>query len=154
MTAAIRVRRALRSDEPTLAALAQRLAEFELPAWRTGEEIADADGRAMIDSVHADDPESEVFIAERGGDVAGCLHVLAEMDFFGQRHAHISVLATTAVMEGSGVGRALLAHAEEWARRHGLKLLTLNVFAGNARARRVYEKAGFVPEILKYAKPL
>ena len=154
MTAAIHVRRASRSDEGTLSALAQRLSEFELPAWRTGEEIAVADGRAMIDSVRAEDPESEVFIAERDGDVAGCLHVLADMDFFGQRHAHISVLATTAGMEGTGVGRALLAHAEEWARRRGLKLLTLNVFAGNARARRVYEHAGFVPEILKYAKPL
>jgi GNAT superfamily N-acetyltransferase len=135
-------------------AFARRLAEFELPAWRTGEQIADADGRAMIDAVRTGHEDNEVFIAERDGDTAGCLHVLADTDFFGQRHAHISVLATTTAMEGTGVGRALLAYADEWARRRGLALLTLNVFAANARARRLYEKSGFVPEILKYAKPL
>ena len=36
----------------------------------------------------------------------------------------------------------------------GVSLLTLNVFAGNARARRVYERAGFVSELLRYTKPL
>ena len=71
-------------------------------------------------------------------------------DFFGTRHAHISVIATTEAAEGSGVGRALLAHAEAWARERGLTLLTLNVFASNARARRFYEKAGWAPEMLKY----
>jgi len=28
------------------------------------------------------------------------------------------------------------------------------MFAGNARARRFYEKAGFVEEMIKYAKPI
>ena len=154
MTTDLRVRRAASSDEPTLMTFARRLAEFELPAWRTGEQIAEADGRAMIEAVRVGQADNEVFIAERGRDAAGCLHVLADTDFFGLRHAHISVLATTPAMEGTGVGRALLAYADEWARSRGLPLLTLNVFAANARARRLYEKAGYVPEILKYAKPL
>ena len=64
------------------------------------------------------------------------------------------MIATTAAAEGSGVGRALMAHAEEWTRHRDLPLLTLNVFASNTRARRFYEKAGFDPEFLKYAKPM
>ena len=36
----------------------------------------------------------------------------------------------------------------------GLPLLTLNMFAGNARARRFYEIAGFEVEMVKYAKPI
>ena len=108
----------------------------------------------MLAAVETGAPDEEVFIAERDGSPAGCLHVLVTTDFFGSRHAHISVVATTAAAEGSGTGRALLEHAEEWARGRGVSLLTLNVFAGNARARRVYERAGFVPELLRYAKPL
>jgi GNAT superfamily N-acetyltransferase len=47
-----------------------------------------------------------------------------------------------------------MERAEEWARRRGLPFLTLNVFAANARARALYERAGFRPEVLRYAKPI
>jgi ribosomal protein S18 acetylase RimI-like enzyme len=76
------------------------------------------------------------------------------MDFFGRHHAHISVIATSEAAEGTGVGRALMEYAEQWARKRNLTLLTLHVFAANARARRFYEKAGMAPEFLKYAKEL
>jgi RimJ/RimL family protein N-acetyltransferase len=33
-------------------------------------------------------------------------------------------------------------------------VLTLNVFVANARARAVYERAGFTPDTMRYAKPL
>jgi ribosomal protein S18 acetylase RimI-like enzyme len=75
-------------------------------------------------------------------------------DFFGNRHAHISVVATTEAAEGSGVGRALLEYAEAWSRQRGYSLLTLNVFAANDRARRFYERAGLTAEMLRYVKPL
>ena len=45
-----------------------------------------------------------------------------------------------------------MAFADDWARGRGLPLITLNVFAGNARARRLYERAGFDVELLKYVK--
>src|SRR5690606_29159690 len=63
----------------------------------------------------------------------------------------ISVIATTGAAEGTGVGRALMAHAETRARERGLSLLTLNVFATNARARRFYERAGYAVEMVKSA---
>lgn len=150
----IAVRRAVVQDEPILTALANRLGEFVLPQWRTADEIAIADGREMMDAVRTQDADSEVFIAERDGEPVGCLHVLVDTDFFGLRHAHISVVATMAAAQGTGVGQALIAYAEEWGRQRKLTLLTLNVFDGNSRARKVYERAGFTPEILKYAKPL
>lgn len=150
----MRIRRAEKADEATLAALADRLGAFELPPWRTGDEIARADARAMMAAIDGGREDDEVFIAERNAEPVGCLHMVAVTDFFGRRHAHISVLATTAAAEGSGVGRALLAYAELWTRSRGLSLLTLNVFAANARARRIYERAGFSPETLKYAKPV
>jgi GNAT superfamily N-acetyltransferase len=148
------IRPARATDEATLQELAKRLTAFELPQWRTPEEIAVADGRAMIEAVHGRDPDNEVVIAERDGVPVGCLHVLADTDFFGRRHAHISVIATTEAAEGSGVGRVLLEYTEAWARTRNLALITLNVFAENARAIRFYDRAGYAPEFLKYAKLL
>ena len=42
--------------------------------------------------------------------------------------------------------------AEDWTTRRGLSLMTLNVFAGNERARRFYDRGGFEVEMMKYAK--
>ena len=148
------IRRATRRDEPFLVHVSRRLAEFDLPPWRTAEEIASADANTMLASVEAAQRGDEVMIAERDGVAVGCLHMVSVRDFFGRTHAHISVVATTRAAEGTGVGRALMARAEAWSRERGLSLVTLNVFAANVRARRVYERAGFAPEVLKYAKSL
>jgi GNAT superfamily N-acetyltransferase len=148
------IRHATNADEPALTSLAWRLTGFALPAWRTPASIAEADAREMIAAVRAGSPANEVLIAERGGAIVGCLHVLEETDFFGLRHAHISVVATTADAQGTGVGKALMAYAETWATARGHALLTLNVFAGNDRARGFYERGGYAPELIKYSKKL
>ena len=151
---AIRIRPATEADEAVLVELAARLTAFDVPPWRKPGDIAAADAREMMDAVRAASPDNEVLIAERASVPVGCLRILATTDFSGTRHAHVSVIATTEVAEGSGVGRALLQHAEGWARRLGYSMLTLNVFAANDRARRFYERAGLSPEMMKYVKPL
>jgi GNAT superfamily N-acetyltransferase len=148
----ITLRAATAADEPVLVALAGRLTAFPLPPWRRPDDIARADARDMLAAVSTGAPDNEVFVADRAGAPVGCLHILEVTDFFGMRHAHISVIATTEAAEGSGVGRALVAYAEDWARRRGHRLLTLNVFAANERARRFYHQAGLAPEMVKYAK--
>ena len=148
------IRPATEGDEAALLNLADRLAGFELPHWRTASDVIDADARAMLRAVRAGNAADAVFVAERGGEPAGCLHILATADFFGLPHAHVSVIATSAEVEGSGIGMALLEHGEAWARSRGLPLLTLNVFAANTRARRFYERAGMNVEFVKYAKPI
>ncbi len=45
-----------------------------------------------------------------------------------------------------GIGTALLAHAEQAAREHGSRSLTLWTYPGNARARSLYEARGWVPD--------
>ena len=148
------IRLARPADSPALMALSERMANFDVPPWRSAAEITEADGRSMVNAVSVAHPDSEVFIAERDGVIAGCLHLLVTRDFFGRSHAHISVIATSAEAEGTGVGRDLMAFADRWARQRHLPLITLNVFAGNTRARRLYEKAGFEVELLKYAKQI
>jgi ribosomal protein S18 acetylase RimI-like enzyme len=146
------IRPATMADAHLIASLAERLAAFTLPEWRTPGSIATADASAMREAIEAGRDDNVVVIAERGGTPVGCLHILVMHDFFGVSHGHISVLSTTVDAEGSGVGRALIAYAEAWTRRRGLSLMTLNVFAGNERARRFYDRNGFEVEMLKYAK--
>ena len=148
------IRAATADDERSLLALSERMANFAVPSWRSAEEITQADGRSMVAAIALAHPDSDVFIAERDGEVAGCLHMLVARDFFGRRHAHISVIAVSEKAEGTGTGRLLMDYAEQWARSRELPIITLNVFASNARARRLYERAGFEVELLKYAKPL
>jgi GNAT superfamily N-acetyltransferase len=154
MTMSVSIRQATERDETALTALAWRLTAFTLPAWRKPEHIAEADAKEMMTAIRQGSAVSEVFIAERDGAIAGCLHMVATVDFFGKPHGHISVIAVTSDAEGSGVGRALMEYAEAWTKRRGYSLLTLNVFAANARARSFYERAGYAPEIMKYSKPL
>lgn len=63
-------------------------------------------------------------------------------------------LAVAAEAEGRRVGRALLSAVERWAVGEGDRFVTLNVFATNARAIGVYERAGYQPDTVRYVKTL
>ena len=51
-------------------------------------------------------------------------------------------------------GRAMMAHADAWARERGLPYLTLSVFEGNGRAQALYERAGYTTEMRRMVKRL
>lgn len=99
---------------------------------------------------------SAVFVAEDpAGAPLGFVHVETAMDFFThERHGHVSDLVVASKGEGRGAGTALMAAAEKWARQKGYRLLTLNVFAANLRARELYERIGFHPDTTRYIKEL
>ena len=85
----------------------------------------------------------------------GFVHVETETDYFtGKKQGRISDLAVAKPYEARGVGLRLLEAAEDWAREQGYDLLSLIVFAGNTRARQLYDTYGFTPEVLKYVKPI
>lgn len=68
--------------------------------------------------------------------------------------AHLEAIAVGDGAEGMGVGRALLAAAENEAKSQGAKTMTLHVFASNTRARGFYEQSGYDGELLRYIKEL
>jgi GNAT superfamily N-acetyltransferase len=143
------------ADREFLVAIADRLADFPHPSWRTREEIAAGDREALIDALDRPAGDRELFVAELDGRPAGCLLMWTLEDYFVHvRHAHVSVLAVTRDAEGRGVGGALMARAERWARERGHGRITLSVFEGNTRARALYERAGFSPEMRRYVKEL
>ena len=76
---------------------------------------------------------------DSSGERVAFLHLQTVTDFFtGHQNCHISDLAVARSHDGKGIGRALLAYAEKFAREHRYERLQLSVFPGNERARIAY----------------
>lgn len=153
---AIRIRAFKPSDAEFVLSLAPRFSEFDLPEWRSVEEIDNTSRKRLEKAVEQSQPDSVIVIAEEeSGRPAGFVHLEREADYFtGRKQGRISDLAVAKPYEARGVGLRLLEAAEDWARAQGYDLLSLIVFEGNTRARHVYAANGFGPEVLKYVKPV
>ena len=141
-------------DARFVISLAARFADFDLPEWRRRNEIEDFFRNRLRKAVEQSEPDAAIFIAEdESGEPMGFVHVQSEADHFsGEKRAFIPELAVASSCEGRGVGQRLLEAAEGWARERGHDVVALCVFDGNLRARHIYEKHGFVPELVWYAK--
>jgi ribosomal protein S18 acetylase RimI-like enzyme len=143
-------------DREFILTLVPRFSEFPLPEWRSRAEIDTANREILGKALDTPEVGSQIWVAEdENGTPAGFVHLQTQTDYFtGEKHGYISDLAVAATFEGHGVGRTLLDAAEAWARKQNFRLLTLYVFAGNDHARRIYEKRGFAPEVVKYVKKM
>ena len=153
---AITVRDATPADREFILALVPRLRAFGPSSLRPIDALDGAE-RQILDRVLATrPPDTTLVVAEHGtlGRV-GVAYAETATDYFTREpHGHLGILIVAETGEGKGVGQALLAAFEEWSRKQGHRFVTLNVFAGNARAREVYERAGYWADTLRYAKQL
>lgn len=152
----LRIRLAATDDDAFILDLVARFVEFELPPWRRRDECAKGIRDDIERHLAEQPPGSHVFVAENADGVrVGFLHLQVVTDYFtSAQNCHISDLAVAPAFDGRGVGAALLAHAEDWARAHHCRHLTLAVFPGNTRARALYERHGYGVDVLRMAKPL
>ena len=142
------------TDSAFILSLVSRFSEFEIPDWRSDQEIDNANRTLLQKAMKHPKPDSAIFIAEdETGIPAGFIHLQTQTDYFnGEKHAYISDLAVDKSFEGKGIGSLLLDKAEEWVLQKDYGFLTLYVFAGNKHARHLYEKRGFDQEVIKYVK--
>src|SRR5262245_40777747 len=151
----IAVRGGTAADRDFVIETARRFAAFGPPPWRTPQEVVAGEVRCLDDFFDGGMQGPALLVAEEAGRPAGFAFLEHHTDYFtGDRHGHLGMLAVTDAAEGRGAGAALLRAAEEWTRAQGYGKLTLNVFEGNARARRAYERAGFRVETLRYVRVL
>lgn len=80
---------------------------------------------------------SRVAVDEAGGVVGFWIASRVGSD------AHTHRVAVTAAARGSGLGRSMFDEVAAAARRLQCERVTLTIAAGNARARRFYERLGF-----------
>jgi GNAT superfamily N-acetyltransferase len=69
-------------------------------------------------------------------------------------HGYISELFVVEAARGTGIGRALIAACEDWARARDLPVMMIGVLAGNTRARRIYQQSDFRPYAIELQKIL
>jgi len=69
-------------------------------------------------------------------------------------YCHIVEIAVSRRLQGHGVGRVLLSAAENWGRREGAELASLEYLAVNQRASVFYERLGYRPASVMAIKPL
>jgi ribosomal protein S18 acetylase RimI-like enzyme len=151
------IRLADADDDDFIIGLVPRFVDFTLPAWRRRNECIEGIRKDIARHLQDQPANSFLFVAEDAGDGqrVGFLHLQKTQDYFnGRTHCHISDVAVSAGHEGRGIGRALLAHAEDWARQHGCHMVTLALFPGNERARRLYDAAGYGVDLVRMAKPV
>ena len=151
----ISIRASRGDDRAFILATAERLAAFGPPAWRTAAEIVGSEIRSLEGYFLDPEAGSSLLVAEAGERLLGFVYLQRVQDYFTlEHHGHVGILAVTDEAEGQGAGKALLQAAEAWARERAYRKLTLSVFEDNHRARRIYERAGFRPDTIKYLKVL
>lgn len=143
-------------DDDFILGLTPRFVDFPLPAWRKRHECIDGIRKDLVRHLDEEPSNSYLFVAEDdSGHVVGFIHLQKTQDYFtGRSNCHINDVGVATVHEGKGVGRALMRHAEDWAREHRCHLLTLAVFPGNERARSLYASLGYDTDLLRMAKPV
>lgn len=152
----VTVRAAAPADHDFVVGLVPRLCAFGTPPLRPPAAVEAAERDALERALAGAVDDTALLVAELAGEgPAGVAYAETAVDYFtGERHGHLAILVVSAAGEGRGVGRALLAAVEAWSAARGHRFVTLNVFADNARARAVYERAGFAPDTVRYAKLL
>jgi ribosomal protein S18 acetylase RimI-like enzyme len=94
-----------------------------------------------------------VFVAEEAGEVIG--YVTTRLDRFSSI-GRIPNLAVDERHRGSGIGSALIEHALEWMRDHGMAMAKIETLVQNERGQALYPRFGFreVARQIHYVMPL
>jgi GNAT superfamily N-acetyltransferase len=151
----VRVRDSRPDDREFIISLVPELLAFGPPPWREVRQMTSVDIRVVGDAVDGRSPGSNVLVAEDElGGRLGFIHLTEENDYYAGACGHIGDVVVARAARGRGVGAALLAAGEQWARRRGYRLLSLNVFVDNTEARALYERSGYAPETVRHVKVL
>jgi ribosomal protein S18 acetylase RimI-like enzyme len=151
----MKVQEAESTDYEDLLELFPRLAAFDLPQNRNPDHLWGGDAEILKDWAAGNRDDCLVHVAKNeAGKVLGVAMVTMRPELLSHApSAHLEALAVAEKAEGQGVGSALLASVEEDAQQRGALSMSLTVFARNQRARKVYERAGYDGELLRYIKP-
>jgi GNAT superfamily N-acetyltransferase len=129
----LKIRRAKSADAPQIAVLAGQL----------GYPATSAQVRQRLRGIQ---PASQnaVFVADAANEgVVGWLHVSKEPLLESEVRAEVNGLVVAEGQRSLGAGAQLLAAAEDWARKHGCKSMSVRSNVIRERAHKFYERNGY-----------
>ena len=128
----VTIRVARQSDADEIAHLTRQLG-YDL----TKSDAADRLSRILMRA------DQRVFVADIGGRATGWIHAVLVEYVDAEAFALIGGLVVDRVHRGSGIGRALVDAAENWARERGVSMVRLSSTVARTAAHRFYEKLGY-----------
>jgi ribosomal protein S18 acetylase RimI-like enzyme len=153
-TAPVNVRPFAASDREAVLELTARLLIGAAP-WLNPDTVLTVVRGSVESTIAAIGPDNMLLVAQTtGGRCVGFVTVERQQHWAGVVQAYIGELVVAETAEGSGIGRALLAAAEDWARAHGCATVALDTGATNLRARGFYDHLGYVEESVRLVKLL
>ena len=141
-------------DTKQLLELSKRLTDINLPA-RIDVDFFSCLQRENLAADLADPAQGEVMLVALDDDdlLIGFLQLRIEKDWVSKRRTgHIARIAVAERAEGTGVAKALMVEADQWAHENNFPLLTLDVFSTNERAIAFYNHLGYEVETMKMVK--
>ena len=150
------IRPAAVEDGQAMVALLPRLAAFDIPDHREPRHLWEGDQALLERWLAGDARNCQVHVAVNDAEqVIGLTLVSLGAELLSREpSAHLEAIVVSEVAQGHGVGEALLSNAEVAAKDAGAATFTLNVFANNLRARALYERMGYVGELIRHIKSL
>lgn len=103
--------------------------------------------------------DATIFVAEREGEIIGATRLQVRESqslphFVARRYIEVSELVVMPAARRLGVGQALMAAAEDWARSKRLAELELLVWGFNDAALNLYQKLGYITMARRMRKNL
>lgn len=149
--AVFRLRPGTDGDAAFLERMTPRLAaQGDLP-WHDGATILAFQHAYIAEALAEARNDGLYLVAEgTGGEAIGLVIACATADeISGEPAGMLRILVVDEPWEGKGVANGLMTAVEGWARGRGYRLLLLDVFAANSRAREFYGRRGFRPDFLR-----
>ncbi|GAA3442577.1 GNAT family N-acetyltransferase [Planomonospora venezuelensis] len=135
----ISFRTARLEDLPAVVAM---IADDSIAAARTG--AYGPEHRAAFEAIAAD-PNNELVVAERDGEVVGTMQLtyIPGISRRGALRLQIEAVRITAALRGRGLGRQMIEWAVERGRERGCAMVQLTTDKRREDAHRFYDSLGF-----------
>ncbi len=133
------------ANEADLDAIVALLADDAIARTRLGNaEAATPAVRAAFAHIQ-DDPDDEVWVGERDGQVVATLQLtfLSGLSRGGMRRALVEAVRVRSDLRGHGIGERLLLAAMDRARERGCAMIQLTTDLRRTDAHRFYARLGF-----------
>ena len=138
----VRIRPARPGDAPAMAPLTTQLG-YPVEATEQVERLA---------PILASDDDALLVAVDDADTPIGWIHVQARRSLASPPHAQIAGMVVDQAHRSDGVGAALVAAAESWARERGLPSVQVYSRVERERAHRFYERHGY--EMVKTSRVL
>jgi GNAT superfamily N-acetyltransferase len=139
---AISFRLATRADLPSIVRM---LADDDLGSQREHyEDPLPQPYYSAFKQIHSD-PNHELIVAERNGEVIGTLHLiyLPSISYQGGLRAQIESVRVDKRFQSQGIGSAMMRWSMDRARQRGAHIVQLTTHKSRKDAHRFYERLGF-----------